>query len=328
VQDVAGNHQLIGLFRKGRLPQSSLFVGPEGVGKKTTALLIAAQVNCKGLVGNDLCGNCGSCLKARSGNHPDILLFQTDQLTISIEEMRRLSREAQYRPFEGKLRFLVIDQAEKMSEEAANSILKTLEEPPETTRIVLVTAFPQRLLPTIRSRCQAFTFQRLKRDEIVSYLRENTQLSDVELRASFAEGSLGTAINLDIGETLTKRNLMLDFLDSWLKSPRFESVFRQCESSPLSGHLKKRDQVRHYLGLLQTLCYDVYFLLIGAEERLVNKDRMDALLGISRTVSLEQIRDLLYHIAEAQRDVDRYVNPLICFETLWLGLAGDGKGRC
>jgi DNA polymerase-3 subunit delta' len=242
--------------------------------------------------------------------------------------MRRLNREAQYRPFEGNLRFFVVDQAEKMSEEAANSILKTLEEPPETTRIVLVSAYPQRLLSTILSRCQVFPFHGLSRDEIVCHLKEKTELSEVELRASFSEGSLGTAIQMDIEETLTKRNLMLKCLKNWLKSPRFESIFQLCESRPLNGELRKREQVRRYLDLLQTLCYDVYFLLIGAEERVVNRDCVEALRILSRTVSLVQIRDLLYHIAEAQRDVDRYVNPLICFETLWLGLATDGNEGC
>ncbi len=324
LQDVAGNQQLIGLLRRGELPQSALFVGPDGVGKKTAALLLAALANCKGANDRDLCGKCGSCIKARSGNHPDILLFQADQLKITIESMRRLSREAQYLPFEGALRFLIVDEAEKMSEEAANSILKTLEEPPETTRIILVSAHPQTLLPTILSRCQVFPFHGLGREEIVQYLQEKTELTQVELRASFCAGSLGTALSLDMEETLAKRDLMLKCLKDWFASPRFETVFQLCESKPLSGDIKNREQARRYLDLLQTLCYDIYFFLIGGEGRLVNRDCVESLKVLSKVVSLEQIRDLLYHIAEAQRDVDRYVNPLMCFETLWLEL-GDGR---
>jgi DNA polymerase-3 subunit delta' len=266
-----------------------------------------------------LCGECGSCVKAEGGIHPDIILFDAQQQKISIEAMRRLRREAQYRPFEGKLRFFIVDEAEKMSEEAANSILKTLEEPPETTRIVLITAYPQSLLPTILSRCQVFPFQGLGREEIQRYLERRTELTDVELRASFSDGSLGAAIDLDVEETIARRDLMLNFLRRFIESPTFESVFQFCESSPLRLELKKRDLVNRYLALLQAVCYDVYFLLIGAEERLVNRDCLQSIQVLSRSVSLEQIRDLLYHIGEAQRDVEQYVNPLMCFETLWIG---------
>jgi DNA polymerase-3 subunit delta' len=322
LQDIVGNRQLVGLLRRGQLPQSSLFSGPDGVGKKTVALMLASLANCKQAADFELCGECSSCTKSRAGNHPDILLFDTKQQKISIDSMRRLSREAQYRPFEGKLRFFVVDEAEKMSEEAANSILKTLEEPPETTRIVLVSAYPQRLLPTILSRCQVFPFNGLSKDEIVHHLRGKTELDQVELRASFAEGSLGTAIELDVDATIDKRDRMLKFLKHYLESPSFENVFNLCETKPLSGELKKRDQVSRYLELLQLLCYDVYFLTINAEERVVNKDCLGDLQFLSHAVSLEQIRDLLYHIAEAKRDVDHYVNPLMCFETLWLSWQG------
>jgi DNA polymerase-3 subunit delta' len=305
-----------------------LFAGPDGVGKKTVALLLAGRVNCRNPSGNDLCGECGSCVKAISGNHPDIQLFRTDQEKISIDSMRRLSREAQFRPFEGELRFFVIDEAEKMSEEAANSILKTLEEPPDTTRIILISAYPQRLLPTILSRCQTFPFRALSQEEISAYLRKCSDLGEIEMRAAFSEGSLGNALELNIEEALEQRDLMLDFLVRWFQDPSFEGVFQRCESRPLSTELKRRDKVRRYLDLLQSLCYDIYFLLIGAAQRVVNVDRREELGTLSQEISLEQIRDLLYHIAESQRDVDRYVSPLICFETLWLGPARDRRIRC
>jgi DNA polymerase-3 subunit delta' len=319
LQDIVGNRQLVSLLRKGELPQSSLFSGPNGVGKKTVALLLAALANCRNPADYDLCGRCGSCIKAEAGNHPDILLFDAEQQKISIESMRRLSREAQYRPFEGNIRFFIIDEAERMSEEAANSILKTLEEPPETSKLVLVSAYPQRLLPTILSRCQVFPFQGLSNEEILDYLRKKTDLMEEELRASLSEGSLGSAIELDIEETIAKRDRMLRFLETFLQTATFECVFQLCESHPLRSELKKRDQVSRYLELLEVVCYDVYFLIISAKERIVNRDCLESIRVLSRSVSLEQIRDLLYHIAEAQRDVDRYVNPLMCFETLWLG---------
>ena len=164
--DFEGNERLTSLLRKGSLPQSSIFAGPEGVGKKTLALLLAALANCKGKIPgqDDICSKCSSCIKALSGNHPDIYVYSsissdgTPGTSIKIEDMRNLRKEAHYRPFEGLLRFFIIDEAEKMTEEAANCILKVLEEPPSTTRIILVTAYPGQLLPTILSRCRGLFY--------------------------------------------------------------------------------------------------------------------------------------------------------------------------
>ena len=141
-EDLLGNEAVLDLLRSGRLPQASVFSGPEGIGKKTSALLLASLANCKAPSGNDLCGRCNSCLKVEGGNHPDIRLYQPEGASdsIKIEVMREMNREAQYRPFEGNLRFFIIDEAEKMNEAAANSILKTLEEPPETSRLILISS--------------------------------------------------------------------------------------------------------------------------------------------------------------------------------------------
>ena len=325
---IRGNERLVQLLARGGLPQSSLLVGPDGVGKKTVALLLAAKANCRQDTSfEDLCGECNSCQKAQSGNHPDIRLIQrvrdskTKRLkqSISIDQMREMSREVQFKPYEGRLRFFIIDEAEKLKEEAANSILKTLEEPPETSRIVLVSAYPQRLLPTILSRCQRFQFQPLGRSEILSYLQQETELENTELRASFSEGSIGTALALDLEDTVARRNRMLEILSGWLEARRFRSVFKHCTARPLNTELRKREEVRTYLQLLETLCIDLYYLLNDKEERLVNTDCAERLRDLSRSVTLDQLRDLLYHIAESLRDVDRNVNPLICFETMWLG---------
>ena len=334
LMQIRGNERLVKLLARGGLPQASLFVGPDGVGKKTVALLLAAKANCQDPPNQDLCGKCSSCLKVQSENHPDIRLIQREEdpktkrlkQSISIEQMRGMSREVQFRPYEGRLRFFIINEAEKLKEEAANSILKTLEEPPETSRIVLVSAYPQRLLPTILSRCQRFQFQPLGRAEILDYLEQETDLEDAELRAAFSEGSLGTALELDVADTVERRNRMLEILSDWLEAQRFEAVFKHSSARPLSGELRKRDQVRVYLQLLETLCIDLYHLLNGMDERLVNADCGDKLRRLSQSVALDEVRDLLYHIAESLRDLDRNVSPLICFETLWLGPQFGAKG--
>lgn len=318
LSDVVGNAPLLAVLNRGALPPSTIFAGPSGVGKKTVALRLAARTNCLQPLGNDLCGSCSSCVKAASGNHPDIQLVAPDKTSIKIDQIRDLNQEAQFRPFEGKARFFILDQAERMTAEAANALLKTLEEPPATTHIVLVTAYPARLLATIRSRCQTFTFQPISRHTIIEYLSRETELKDADLRASFANGSIGTALSIDIEATVKDRDALLRLLVDWLRNRSFARIFELCEAEPLRSRIKKREEAVYLLELLQLICYDIYYLTISDSERIVSRDRMEELEKAATRISLESLRQLLYYMMQARRDIERNVNPLICFETLWL----------
>jgi DNA polymerase-3 subunit delta' len=321
---------MVEILRRGQLPGASLFTGPEGVGKKTLALSLAALANCREGTEKESCGKCSSCIKEAAGHHSDILLFHPHKNLIRIGEsvrdpntMRKLNHEVQFRPFEGRLRFFIIDQAETMTEEAANCILKTLEEPPETSRIILISSFPHRLLPTIRSRCQAFPFHPLGREEIQRYLEDHLTQDHLEMRASLAEGSIALALRVDLEETLEQRDRMLGLLTSWCEQESFEALYKQCEQPPLRSELKTREGVRHYLNLLQRIGEDLYFLQVDTPERLVNQDRLEDLQKVSEGVELNWVRDFLYHVDRARREIDHYVNPLMCFETLWLMSSSD-----
>ena len=324
LKNIIGNQKLLGLLARNPLPPASIFEGPDGIGKRAAALALAAMANCRQRVDHELCGSCSSCVKAEAGNHPDITLFVPEKNVIKIDMMRELSREAYYRPFEGQARFFIVDEAEKMTEEAANSLLKTLEEPPASSHLVLVTAFPHRLLSTIRSRCQTFTFRPLSRPEIVAYLSAVGRAENSELRAAFANGSIGKALSLKLEEFIRDRDLVLDLFRAWTASGSFEEVFKRTEASPLKADLKNRDRTKDLLELLHSLTEDLYFILTGTPERLVNLDRRSELDKLSRQLTLDAIGNLLYHIAQSHWDVDHYVSPLMSFETLWLR-AEQGK---
>jgi len=330
--DFEGNTRLTSLLRKGNLPQSSLFSGPDGVGKKTFALLLAALANCKEKVPDrdDICGRCSSCLKALSGNHPDIYLYNSlsgdgsPGQSIKIEDMRELRKEAHYRPFEGSFRFFIIDEAEKMTEEAANCILKVLEEPPPTTRIILVTAYPGMLLPTIQSRCQEFRFRPLPADTILRLLKSRTDLDHPELRASFAQGSFGMALNLDVDDTREKRDAVLKLLAVFLAEKSFSPVFSLCQEDPFRKSIKARSAVEELLRLLTTLCHDIYSVKTENQARVTNRDCFKQLEILSNQLSLDSLQKILYHIREAENDLARNVSPQICFETMWLSIRDAG----
>lgn len=318
LENFVGNSRLVERLRASSLPQASLFTGPEGVGKQTLALSLAAGKNCKEKFENRPCGSCSSCVKIAGGNHPDIMLFYPEKRLIRIDEMRRMNKEVQFRPFEGRVRVFVVDQAETMTPEAANSILKTLEEPPESSRIILVSAFPHRLLPTVRSRCQQFSFLSLKREEIRSFLTEQALEGDTELRSALARGSIGTALELNLKEVLEDRDRVLDVLETWLGQESFSQLYAKCELPPLRGDLKKRERVRSYLDLLQQVCEDLYFIYVETPNRVVHRDRFPDLEKLSRKLSLSLLVDLLYDIDQSRWALDHYVSPLMCFETLWL----------
>ena len=318
LEDFVGNQPIVHLMRNGHLPPAGLFTGLDGIGKKTLALRLAALANCKDSSGQDLCGKCSSCLKAAAGHHPDIRLFEPQKGSLKIETMRELNREVRFRPFEGRFRFFIIDQAETMTEAAANSILKTIEEPPDSSRIILVTAFPYQLLPTIRSRCQIFPFHPLSQKEILAYLRDQGSIGDLEMIAAYSEGSIGRALQLDLEETLEARDLMLELLSSWCAHQSFKAVFQKCEQSPLKTDLKNRERVLRYLDLLQVLGEDLYFIYVDTPHRVTNRDRIEELGQLSQSLGLNWMRSFLYHVGQSKWEVNHYVNPLMCFETLWI----------
>ncbi len=340
LRDFIGNRRLVSLLHKGRVPPTALFSGPEGVGKKTLALSLAMRANCRTPESGEACQTCSSCHKALTGQHPDVRLIDREWLerfaksrkrsfnpqVIPIEVARELVREAQFRPYEGKLRFFIIDEAEKLNEPAANAMLKTLEEPPEATHFVLVTPYPESLLETVRSRCQQFLFQALSRQEIRSYLERQGE-SEAELRSALAGGSIGRARSLDLERERADRGQMAKLLAEWSRQRSFARLFLACEGKHLRQDLKNRERVLELLAVLRTVVQDCYFLGLGQPERVANTEQLELLEEAARHCPLDWLRKFLYHIDEARLDVKQYVQPLMSFEALWLKSLEDAGDR-
>ena len=181
---------------RGMLSHALLFTGPRGTGKKTLALMVAQAVNCE--EEKAPCGVCLSCRKTVSLQHPDVRVIAREGTGIKIEQMRRIKQEAALQPYEGSKKVFIIEDAEDMNATAANSLLKILEEPPPYLLFILLSSRPQALLPTIRSRCQAFPFRRVSEEKIAEFLRQENDLLPGEARtfASLAQGSVGRALEL------------------------------------------------------------------------------------------------------------------------------------
>lgn len=317
IGDLIGNAGLVGALVRGRLPAAALFEGPAGVGKRTLAFLLAVRANCRRPEGGEPCGSCPSCIKAFGGNHPDIRVYSPDTEggRIKIEQMREMRQEAQYRPFEGKCRCFIIDPADLMTVEAANCILKTLEEPAETTHLSLVTAFPDQVLPTIRSRCLQLNFQPIPRAELERFLADRS-LDYPELRAAVSRGSVGVASALDPASFRKDRDLALKLLEAWAPRQTFAAILSGCEK--LGLRVRDRVTAQRYLSLLQDLVCDLHLLETGSLDRITNVDRVKELQKLSGLVTQERRSRLLDAFAAARRDVDRNVKPDACFETAWI----------
>src|SRR4051794_10808706 len=232
-RDVVGHARLVGLLSRsvagGTLPPSLLFAGPAGVGKQLTALAVAQALNCtntttgsglraEGSAGTpfDACGVCAACTRIARGVHPDVLFVAPgDSGAIKIDQVREVVDRAQYRPFEGRRRVVVIDEADALVPSAQNALLKTLEEPTPSSVFILVTSRPDMLLPTVLSRCPQLRFRPLSLEEIVKALtaRRRTE-SESRAIAATADGSLGHALQATAVDLVESRALAQKMLET------------------------------------------------------------------------------------------------------------------
>lgn len=198
-----------------RLAHAYLFRGPEGVGKQLLARAFAAAVNCDAANGLAACGVCSSCIKFRAGSHPDFLLVSPEKGAIKIEQIRNLTKALSFAPYEAKTRVVLIEDVHTMRQEAANSLLKTLEEPPENNILILTADSAGDVLQTIVSRCQTIPFYPLSVDETASIIRRKDNAMDSEtalLLARLSEGSPGKAMHYERMELVGLWKQLIDVL--------------------------------------------------------------------------------------------------------------------
>ncbi|MGB3225510.1 MAG: DNA polymerase III subunit delta' [Desulforhopalus sp.] len=197
----------------GRVPHAYIFKGPEGVGKKMFARGVAAAVNCRDNMKIGACGICSSCKKFRSMNHPDFLVVSPDKGMIKIDQIRRLTRELSYPPYESSMRVVVLEDVQTMRREAANSLLKTLEEPPENNLLILIAEASQEILATLSSRCQVIPFSQLSIDDTAAILvQQGIDIESARLLARLSEGSPGKALQFHKSELIDLWRKIISFL--------------------------------------------------------------------------------------------------------------------
>ena len=215
-------------IEKNRVHSAYLFVGQSGIGKKQVALKFAQMLNCQNTQDfKKPCGECLSCKKIEKSTHPDVITIavQEEKTSIAIEQIREMIKGLQFRAVMGGYNVRIIDDAHLMRTEAANSLLKILEEPPENTVIVLITPVPKSLPSTIISRCAVIYFGILSGDEIKNEIKKyNLSSDETEFINSMAAGSLGYAIeSAENRENIPDcKNIISDFQDGKFSNKKFK----------------------------------------------------------------------------------------------------------
>ena len=184
LKDIMGQNKAISILlrtiQRGRVPSSYLFAGESGIGKKLTAINLAKALNCISEAQSaereeiDACDECSSCKKIAAGTHPDFLLISPESDQIRIEEIRSIDDVLSLKAFEGKCKTVIVDNADTLNQYAANAFLKTLEEPPGNSLIILISSNPDRLPDTIRSRCSRINFAPLSLEACEEVIKKVT----------------------------------------------------------------------------------------------------------------------------------------------------------
>jgi len=301
----------------GTLAHAYLFSGESGIGKRMTARALAAAVNCRAASPDGGCGSCPTCRKVASGGHPDVHLLAADGNEIKIDQVREAQADLSLRPFEGNKKVLIVDGAEGLNAASANAFLKTLEEPPGDALIILITAMPQSLLPTIRSRCQEIVFQLLSRQTLAAALVRKRGLSeeDAWFVAALAQGSMGRGIEMDVEAEKTVRD---EVLTLWSGLGRISpgEALHQAES-----YGKDRERLDRLLDIgIEWLRDAVVYGETGEERLLVNGGRRDLLRQWCEHRPLPGMLLDLELFISSRKLLDRRVSAQLVAENLLLKL--------
>lgn len=277
-KDIAGNERTKRILKlaleRGRLPNSLLFAGPQGVGKRRTALTLAKALNCRRLTA-DSCDECDACRAIDEGRFPDVMEIEAPVKEITIEQVRLLKQMAYLRPLSGKKRVFILIDAENVNVHSANSLLKVIEEPPPLSHIILLTASPFLLLPTVRSRCRTLAFAAMADEEVERVLRDRDLREDqARIIALLVGGNLRRALELDWEEVQARKE------ESWRLFEGLLSGDRASLFLDRFGTLPKAvlEDFRETLELFSSFTRDILLLALGGDARLLlNPDYEDRL---------------------------------------------------
>ncbi|MFH1453646.1 MAG: DNA polymerase III subunit delta' [Armatimonadota bacterium] len=315
-QDKAINY-LNRIIDEKKVANSYLFFGPEGVGKKTAAAWFAKKINCRSA--SSPCNECSSCTKINKNIHPDILYIKPEGNYIKIDQTREILSSISFRPFEGKYRAYIIEDAQYLTDAAANQMLKILEEPPSYAVIILIISDITHLAPTVISRCQRVPFNYVESRLIKEYIHKNFDLDQArtESVAKLSRGSLGQAVSFINNDRFWEVREFTLRLGSELPDMSYDKALKEAQSiENLKGYEEAVlefliDWFRDLMVLKET----------GNPGMVINYDMKDKLSAMAGNYTVWQIKKIMRKILEAKFLLRRNVNKKIIFNNLVLNIA-------
>ncbi|HEV7220865.1 MAG TPA: DNA polymerase III subunit delta' [Terriglobales bacterium] len=358
--DFRGNADTVNHLRdmlgRDRLPQSIILAGPTGCGKYTLSLMLAKAMNCLTPPTTDgppdFCSHCANCVRIAQSEdlesrfseavearenlretdkketrlfvqtHPDVLIVPPDppQMMIKVDQVRRVIETIYYRPAEAKERVYIFTESCFMKE-AANSLLKILEEPPEYATIILLADNPGELLPTIRSRSMLITLCVLSIDQIEEYLaklRPEWSAKQRALVARLSEGAVGRACGFDLAAYISSRDHALIILNSALRSSDHSELFKATETYRAGA--ESRDKTEKLIRTIYLLLQDLLFLNSGAPELVRNTDIQPELQKLVQSADFEWVAFAADRLAEVERGMRRNLMRSLSLDALAVSL--------
>ena len=338
---VVGQTRVVNLLQRSlereSLAHAYLFVGPAHVGKMTLAINLAQALNCQ--AAERPCGECLSCQKIASANHADVQvigLAKDENSTeaklrteIGIDQIRQMQHSASLPPFEGECKIFIIEGAEFLSIEAANCLLKTLEEPIGKVVFILLTVADSLLPATVVSRCQRLELAPLAATEVEAALnsRWGVELPKAKLLARLSHGCLGWALSATFDDNLlSQRAEKLDRLLEIIKAD-YEERFVYANQLAVQ-FVQNRGMVQEVLDLWLDWWRDLLLIKIGGNDIITNVDRLATLVEMAKGYRLAQIKDFIDSIQAAGEQLRQNANPRLVLEVLMLDMPGkEGRSR-
>ena len=314
-------HSFRNVVRSDRLAHAYLFTGLPGIGKKLFATEMAKALFCESNDDFDACDQCRSCVQMDAGSHPDFFITRRPEgkNELPIEQMRELRRRFSLTAVRGRGKFALVDDADDLNEESANCFLKTLEEPPPRSVIVLIGTSLDRQLPTIVSRCQVVRFSPLSSDQIETTLREQG-LVDPELISKIvplSQGSVGNAMAMNDPELWDHRQQWIEAL-AQKSFPSVEVGKRWMQFVDGAGKETglKRRRASQSLSMLLSFLQTALRSSVGDPPNAQDQIEFRAIQNLTERLSTRELLELLERCLETDKQIDRYVQLVLCLEAL------------